>query len=78
MASLLSVVREKSLRNKVEVIDDLWESRRDIKIPVGRTVSNHEALERDGLSVLVNLNERVVLVNSPGEVGDVDPGVALS
>ena len=66
------------MRDQVEVVDDLWESRGDVEVLIGGSVTHNETLERDYLGVLVDGDERVVLVDPPGEIGDVDPSVALT
>ena len=77
-ALVLSVVLDEARRDDVEVVDDVGEGGRDVDVPIGRTVAYNETLKVVALSLLVNVDKLVVLVDLPSEVGDVDTSVALT
>jgi hypothetical protein len=76
-ASLLPVLEE-ALLNDLEVGEGLGERGPDIIAPVGGTVADHGATKLDGWQGLVEGGLEVVLINLPGEVGDVDSSIGLS
>lgn len=77
-AVVLSHKVEIFLWDQVKVENGLWETWRDIKVPVGGTIANHHTLEVDVVSFSGLLNIFVVVVDLPGHVRNVNSSVTLT
>lgn len=78
VAVVHGVVLQKAGRNDVEVGHDVGERGGNVLVPVSCTVAYYETLQVVGLSLLVNCNELVVLMELPCEVGHVDASIGLT
>lgn len=77
-ALVVCIVLDHARRDQVEVVDNIWESGRDIDVPISSTIGNNETFQRKSLGLLVYLDKRVVVVDLPSQVGCVDSTVALA
>ena len=67
-----------TLGYNIEVCDGCCKGRMDVKVPVCRSVSYHEACKIDCHHLFSKLGLKIVLIDLIGKVGHVDSSVTLA
>ncbi len=75
VAVVYSIVLQKAGRNDVEVGQNLGKRGGTVDFPVCCTVAHNETLQVVDLTLLVNTNKLVVLMDLPSKVGHVDASI---
>jgi len=73
---VVELIKE-TLRNHVEVVEGVRQGLLGL-VPASASVSNHHSVQVDVVQSRVECGLQVVLVDLPGQVGDVDSGVTFT